>query len=278
MNAKTIAAILAAVCLPWTPSLAADPEAIPDLAGPFRRLADDGARFYADPFLWCAGGETLLFVEEFPFATGKGVISLARRGDDGSFGKPEPILEASCHLSYPFVFARDGAMWMIPETSGRRTVELWRAERFPDRWTLHAVLLDDVDLADATICEIGGRLWMFAASREPWTSSWDALSLFSAETLAGPWIAHPDNPVMVDFKAARPAGRILRCGDRLVRPVQDCEGGYGAALGFAAIDAISPGDYRQTILAVARPAPPDSGLHTYDRAGGLEVIDRFGPR
>ncbi|MBN8997833.1 MAG: hypothetical protein J0H54_00170, partial [Rhizobiales bacterium] len=37
-------------------SSAADPEAIPDLAGPFRRLADDGARFYADPFLWCAGG------------------------------------------------------------------------------------------------------------------------------------------------------------------------------------------------------------------------------
>ena len=199
-------------------------------------------------------------------------------GDDGSFGRPVPILETSCHLSYPFVFERDGAMWMIPETSGRRTVELWRADPFPDRWTLHSVLLEDIDLADATIHEIGGRLWMFAASRERWTSSWDALSLFSAETLFGPWIAHPDNPVLVDLEAARPAGRILRRGDCLVRLVQDCGSGYGAALGFAAIDAISADTYRQTILDVARPAAPDSGLHTYDRAGPIEVIDRFGPR
>ncbi|WEK48725.1 MAG: hypothetical protein P0Y66_12955 [Candidatus Kaistia colombiensis] len=244
----------------------------------FRRLADDGQRFYADPFLWEQEGRRFLFVEEFPYATGKGVISLAEIGSDGAIEPPRIIFETDCHLSYPFLFEHDGAVWMIPETSARRTVELYRADPFPDRWTLHSVLLDNVDLGDATLQRIGDEWWMFAASRERWTSSWDALSLYRAPSPFGPWEAHPGNPVLVDLHAARPAGRILEIGGRLVRPVQDCDGLYGAALGFAEIRTLSSQAYGQTLSVSALPWGDNIGLHTFNRSATLETIDLFGPR
>jgi len=244
----------------------------------FRRLADDGQRFYADPFLWEQGGKRYLFVEEFPYATGKGVLSLSEIGSDGSVTPPRVIFETDCHLSYPFLFEHDGAHWMIPETSSRRTVELYRADPFPDCWTLHSVLLENVDLGDATLQKLGDEWWMFAGSRERWTSSWDALSLYRAPSPFGPWQPHPGNPVIVDLHAARPAGRILDIGGRLVRPVQDCDGQYGAALGFAEIRTLSPQAYAQTLSATALPWGENTGLHTYNRSATLEVIDLFGPR
>lgn len=248
-----------------------------DPAG-FRRLADDGQRFYADPFLWEADGRRLLFVEEFPYATGKGVLSLSEIGADGQVSRPRVIFETDCHLSYPFLFEHEGAHWMIPETSSRRTVELYRADPFPDRWTLHSVLLENVDLGDATLQKVGDIWWMFAGSRERWTSSWDALSLYRAPSPFGPWEAHPGNPVLVDLTAARPAGRILDVDGRLVRPVQNCDGLYGAALGFAEIRALTPETYAQSLSASALPWGDNSGLHTFNRSATLEVIDLFGPR
>ena len=56
--------------------------------------------------------------------------------------------------------------------------------------------------------------------------------------LEGPWQPVPGNPVMVDVASARPAGTPFTWGDRLVRPVQDCVGRYGAGLGFAVVDRL----------------------------------------
>ncbi|MFX5785394.1 hypothetical protein ABTE36_23145, partial [Acinetobacter baumannii] len=79
------------------------------------RLADDGGRYYADPFLFIADGRTHLFVEEFDQMSGKGLISASVLGS-GGFERPKPVLETQSHLSYPHVFAHAGAIWMIPES------------------------------------------------------------------------------------------------------------------------------------------------------------------
>jgi len=75
------------------------------------------------------------------------------------------VLEERSHLSYPFVFERDGQIWMIPESSANATVSLYRAERFPDRWVKETDLLTGITASDATIVEHAGRLWMFATTR-----------------------------------------------------------------------------------------------------------------
>jgi hypothetical protein len=247
---------------------------LPAIAGrPWRRLADDGGRFYADPFVVRHGGHTVLLVEEFPFATGKGIISAVELNADGPAGTPRPVIETGCHLSYPFVFEDDGTLYMIPETSGSRRVELWRAIDFPDRWERVAILIDDIDLGDATLHRADGRCYLFGAVRPHWGSSWDGLAIFTAERLAGPWTPLFSGPAKVDVASARPAGRMFSFGASVIRPFQDSSGSYGAGLGFARVDRLDANGYAETTLTALRPAPPLSGLHTYNRGGGFEVID-----
>ena len=246
---------------------------------PFRLLPDDGARFFADPFAWDAGDRTLLFVEEYPYATGRGILSLIEIDPSGRVSAPRPILEQDCHLSYPQVFAHAGAMWMVPETSGRGTVELWRAERFPDDWRLAAVLLADVDLADATVVESGGRWWMFGTARCPWGSSWDALHLYSAPALEGPWAPVSADPLVVDVRAARPAGRMIRDDRGWLRPVQDSSRGYGCGLALARVDRLDEGGFAEHLETRFSTPAPLLGLHTWNRsqgrAGLFETMDVF---
>ncbi len=243
----------------------------------FIPLPDGGTRYYADPFVLTRGGTTHVFIEEVPFATGKGIISHFTIDAEGQATAPRPVLERPYHLSYPFVFERDGETWMIPETSANRTVELYRAERFPDLWVKEAVLLDNCLADDATLVEHGGRLWMFAGVRDWQASSWEALGLFHADTLLGPWQTHAANPVLLDPAAARPAGALFMHHGQLMRPAQDCRGGYGSGLAFARVDRLDEQGFAQEVAARVCPQTRETrGLHTYNRAGDVEVIDLFG--
>jgi hypothetical protein len=241
-------------------------------------LPDDGRRFYADPFALVWRGRTFLFVEDFEHRLGKGIISVVEFGRDGPLGAPQPALERPEHLSYPFVFERDGEVWMIPESGGAGTVDLYRAREFPFSWKLERTLVEGVFASDATLVEHGGRWWMFATAHDGGAYS-DVLWLWSAPDFRGPWTAHPRNPVLIDIASARPAGRMFQRDGALWRPVQDCRAGYGAAMALARVDRLDDGGFSQTVVSLFGPcqtAWPGRRLHTYNAAGGFEFIDGSG--
>lgn len=242
---------------------------------PWRVIPDDGHRFYADPFPFVEAGTTTVFVEDFPHRTGKGLISAIPFGPHGPTGPAVPVLEQPVHLSYPFVFRHRDQIWMISETSQARRIDLFRAAPYPTRWTYEATLVEDVCASDATLVEDAGRWWLFASVRDRAGSHSDALHLWYADDVRGPWHAHALNPVLVDAGSARPAGAMARRGGRLLRPVQDCRRTYGGALAIAAVDALSPTHFAQTVVARLEPGPqwPGRRLHTLNRAGRLECID-----
>lgn len=246
-------------------------------AGAYRRLADDGGRYYADPFLFVADGQTHLFVEEYDMASGKGLISTSLLASDG-FERPRPVLETQVHLSYPHVFAHADAIWMIPESLQSRTVDLYRAESFPDRWVHEATLLENVEASDATVCQHGGLWWMFAATRSWRGSNWDTLSVFWAPELAGPWQPHAGNPILVDHRCARPAGDFFHHDGALWRPAQDCSEGYGSGLAFCRIDALDREVVRQSMHNTVRlrDGGVERGPHSLNRTSTIEAIDLYG--
>lgn len=257
--------------------------AIPDQAAfdgaVFRWLADDTRRFYADPFGIRVAGRLHLFMEEFPYATQRGVISHAIWEDGRVLAPPEVVLERPYHLSYPFVFERDGVVFMIPETGANRSIELYRADPFPHRWTLERVLVSHVAASDATLLEHGGQSYLFATVAPPGLSTWDTLAIFHAADVFADWQPHPQNPVLVDAARARPAGAMFWSGDRLIRPVQDCVAGYGAALRFMQVDRLTPETFQQTDRSGVEPPSAwcGSGLHTFNRADHVAFVDRFAP-
>jgi hypothetical protein len=177
------------------------------------------------------------------------------------------------------VFARGGQVWMIPESVGARAVLLYRAERFPDRWVRHATLIPDRELSDATLLDHDGRLWLFATDRDGLGSTSDTLVVYSAERLEGPWQPHPMNPIRIDRRGARPGGAFVRAGDRLLLPVQDGTLGYGGGLGFSELLQLDAETVRLGPPVPLDPAGdwPHRQVHTYNRAGGIEVIDGLMP-
>ena len=248
--------------------------------GGWRQLADDRRRYYADPFPFEHEGRLYLFCEEYPYATGKAVISVAAIDGPGRIEQPRVVLEADCHLSYPLVFRHAGEIWMMPESSAGGRLDLYRAERFPDRWVRDRTLIAGLSISDATPFVADGAWRMTATVAEDGGSSWDCLSLFAAPDPLGPWRRCGDEPVLIDASCARPAGAVQSIGGALWRPAQDCVGGYGRGLALCRIDHVGAAGLRQTVAARLGPPPSAApgGVHTLNIGGGFEFIDAVGPR
>lgn len=242
---------------------------------PFTLLPDDGERFYADPFPFEYQGRSYLFVEEFPYALGRGIISVAELKPDGNFERPRPVLQEPHHLSYPNIFERDGSVFMIPESGTSNRLVLYRAENFPDRWVCDTVLLEGHCFNDATLLEHRGRLWIFGTERFGKGSASDTLMVYSAPDLRGPWEPHALNPILIDRAGARPGGHFIYREGRIFLPVQDGTLKYGGSLGLRELIRLDDEDVVLGPILPVRSGPAwhGKGIHTLTRSGRLEIID-----
>jgi len=241
----------------------------------FRPLRDDGARYYADPFPFRWNSRTFLFVEEYPYATGRGRIAVSEIDADGRASVPRPALEEPYHLSYPYVFEHDGQIWMIPESGAADGVYLYRSVTFPCVWKREACLIQGCQLYDASLVFHRGRHWMFASMRAWNSTSWDMLALFNSDELGGNWQPHRHNPVIIEASSSRPAGAAFEWRGDLLRPAQDCSEGYGGAINLCRIDTLDHDVFMQTV--VGRLHCGLYGTHTYNFEA-IEVVDAFARR
>lgn len=240
-----------------------------------RYLSPPKEHFWADPFAIEHQGRYFIFFEELSYRTQKGRIMAIEVFEDAEPGEARVVLERPYHLSYPFLFAWGDALYMLPETAENRTIEVYRCESFPLRWSLHQVLLENISAFDATLWQDKERWWMFVNVAEPGTTGSDELHLYSGPTPFGPWTAHRGNPVVSDVRSARSAGPLFSSNDVLYRPSQDCSLAYGHAVSINRVDVLSDDDYRETAVHRITPGWRQDILrvHTFGRSGRLRVID-----
>lgn len=243
----------------------------------FRFVPAPKNHFYADPFLFRKGDRTYLFLEDYDYAAERGDL-VVMDVTDGIPAKAEPCLSTGSHLSYPFVFEADGEIWMIPESMAAREVALYRAQVFPHVWEKERVLFEG-PVVDTTVWQKDGTWYFFATLIVPGTEA-VSLHLFTADSLTGTWHLHPASPLSNDVRDARGAGRMFEQDAVLYRPAQDCSGTYGRAIRLFRVDALTPETYAETLVGEVGPQDvpryngvPAEGIHTYDRAGDIEVID-----
>lgn len=241
----------------------------------FKFLVPPQDRFWADPFPVFANGRHYIFVEELPFRTNVGHISVLELNERGELQRTAPVLRKDHHLSYPFVFEWQGEHFMIPETGANRRVEVYRARVFPDEWELETVLMDGVYAVDATLADVNGSWWMFVNMAVEGAVNTDELHIFQAPTPFGPWRAHRRNPVKSDGRCARPAGRLFHWNGDLYRPSQDCSGRYGSAIVINKVGQLTECEYRETGVSRIEPkwAPNLLATHTINSTAGLTVVD-----
>ena len=241
----------------------------------FKFLLPPRDRFWADPFPVFANGRHHIFVEELPFSTNIGHISVLELDQKGALQGSTRVLVKEHHLSYPFIFEWQGQHFMIPETGANRSIEMYRARTFPYEWELETVLMEGVYAVDATLVDVNGSWWMFANMAVEGAVNTDELHIFQAPSPFGPWRAHRRNPVKSDGRCARPAGKLFYWNGDLYRPSQDCSGRYGSAVVINQVVRLNECEYREMAVSRIEPkwAPHLLATHTLNSAPGMTVAD-----
>lgn len=230
-------------------------------------VTDVTAEFIADPFMFRENGGWFMFFETLVRDTNKGVICLATSADGLSWAYRKVILEEPFHLSYPYVFAWEGAHYMIPESAQAGAVRLYRATEFPSTWAFVGELLQGAH-RDPSIFRRDGMWWMFSENSGDGRGT---LRLYFAAELSGPWQEHPASPV-VDGNPhiTRPGGRVLQFGGRTYRITQDTYPDYGMRLFAFEITSLTVTSYSEEqvgdgpILAGERTGPLADRIHHMD--------------
>ncbi len=236
--------------------------------------------FIADPFAAQTKGKTFIFCEHWDDESRKGHIAVIESSDLRAFGKPYPVIEASFHLSYPFVLQHSGDWFCVPEQHQHDDIALYRAVDFPGFWEQCEVLVAGFPGIDPTICQVEGQWWMFAScAGNEMGAAESSLYAFHSNSLHGPWAPHRSNPVIERRGRSRPAGRLFWSEGRLVRPVQECVQAYGDAILFYEITALSHTEYAERLIGRWERSDEwryPSGMHHIERLGDdrCETISR----
>lgn len=234
--------------------------------------------FWADPFLFTNNGVTYLFFERYPFDTCKGIISVGEVKDQRIVNVRD-ILIRPYHLSYPNVIEENGEIYMIPECSANRCIEIWRATKFPDEWELYSTAFQGRNMADSVYyCDKNGNKWLFTseASKSPDEHCYK-LSLFKIDSLAMHEIKeHPCSPIVIDCSCARNGGRIFEQDGHIYRVAQNNSfGEYGHGIAIMEIIKLNDDEYQESLVKrIDHPICETMlGTHHMTESGGMYVMD-----
>ncbi|MHA1180205.1 MAG: glucosamine inositolphosphorylceramide transferase family protein, partial [Alphaproteobacteria bacterium] len=162
-----------------------------------------------------------------------------------------PVIDRPYHMSYPFLFRYNDALFMLPETSANKTIEVWRCVDFPYTWRREKVLIEGLSAADNTLLQNEGRWWLFTnLDRSGMHDHRNELHIFYADDLLGShWTPHPGNPVLVDSRRARMAGGFLRDVDGALLRCSQVQGrSYGEALALNRIETLNETTYAECLV------------------------------
>lgn len=241
-------------------------------------LPDPGRwSFRADPFGLWRNDRLYVFVERFDYSDRRGRIEVLTYDDSLRLLSIEDALTEPWHLSYPFVFAADGATWMLPEASDSGELTLYRATEFPVKWKRELTIPVMRGAVDATPFYWSERWWLFYAVRQNRRDRGHELHIAHSERIDGPWTLHSQGPVRVGLADCRPAGTPILTDEGVDIPVQDARNTYGGAVQRLRISVLDEHRFEaQTqswLSPLARFAPFNDGLHTIASAGQVSLID-----
>ena len=234
-----------------------------------REITDAHANFVADPFMIRVYGLWHMFFEVSNRKSSKGEVGLATSKNGLTWSYDRIVLAEPFHLSYPYVFEWQGAYYLIPESQQAKAVRLYRAEAFPTRWRFIKNLLEGLDFNDPSVFFYRDKWWLFVETAP--SIQCDTLRLYCADDIEGPWLEHPKSPIIDgDPHVARPAGRVVVLGDRIIRYAQDCYPIYGTNVRAFEITRLTPTEFEEhpvsskPILAANGNGWNSDGMHHVD--------------
>jgi hypothetical protein len=234
---------------------------------------------WADPFPVEHEGAAYIFIEQ-QLGNGNGTLGFLELSGALEHSPFTPILERGYHLSYPYIFSvnhNDKHTWyLVPESHEHKTIDLYRAEEFPRRWTHECTLLDNIDASDSSVFFYNGLWWLFTSIGSGLKQKNSNLSLFFSDHFPSrSWKAHPLNPVCRDPSNSRMAGSLFIEDGVLYRPAQDCKQDYGQKININTVTTLDKESYSEKTVKTINPEKSLGAVctHTINYASSFMLRD-----
>lgn len=260
----------------------------------FNRIPYNDNYWYADPILVSWQGKEYLFMEIFDMCTQLGSIACAEFDEKGNLAEPKTIIQEAYHMSFPMVFHWGEELYMIPETCGNRSLNLYRCLGDITRWELVKSFPVGVELVDTVMagCQ-QDRVELLCSElhhKDKFKNRWQRFWLVKE---ADDYRLEADaelNCGDVYDNGHRMAGSLITVQGKAVLPTQEStEIDYGAYLylnDFSGRDINNmPVLKKVTVENIKLPDVEQKeqiGVHSYALSENLEVIDMryfyFSPR
>ncbi len=212
-------------------------------------IGDGTSSLIADPFLFTHENSTYCFVEEMETFSSKGHITVFIF-ENSEWNRLGIALEEDSHLSFPFLFEFENEIYMVPESSKRKEISLYKATNFPMKWEKMHTIIRGISSADSLIFPHNGKWWLL--------SNVDSMALgdhnlelhgwFSDSPLSREWTPVANNPIYRDESISRNGGLICVDGN-IHRVAQDNNSGtYGRSFHLRKILDITKDEYIEELV------------------------------
>lgn len=231
-------------------------------------------RWFADPFvLDVTDEEILLLVEDYPYVTKKGIISLLHinRATMDVVSR-KVLLELPTHLSFPAILRKDGHVYIYPESAGGGKLDMYEYDACKEELTFVKTICDD-DVWDSYITEAFGEPLMFTAARNDYQ-----LDIYKWDKKKERFVSCQQIPS--DIKNSRLGGAVFEYNGEWYYPAQNCEKTYGGSIDIKQLK-VEGGKLNVEGVVKHLESPSKRypiGLHTLNEYKGVVVIDVKGYR
>lgn len=201
----------------------------------------------ADPFLFVQGDTLFLFYEEKKMYH-DGVISMIKTTDLENWTAPVVVLKEKCHLSYPWIFEDSGHTYMIPETSGLKSIRVYEGNNnLSEFHYVKTILKDDEErggfsFSDTLIYKYNDTYYLITTVND---GKKNILRLFESKKIFEGYSEHPCSPIYNNNKYGRNAGLIFTYNKKIYRVAQDCMNRYGDNVHMLEIYRITPDAFEE---------------------------------
>lgn len=248
---------------------------------PFRLINNTWKYWTADPMVFSYNGNIYLFAELYSYNLKRGVIGCCE-WKKNHWSHWKVIIKQTYHMSFPYVFLWENEIYLIPETSETKTVELYKADKFPYKWKKIKTILKNVTLTDTIVINNKNNSLDVLTTEFVDGKMLDIyLSFDSQFNVMKKEVWHSEKDNNTGGGDWRNGGRLVNISNNdteyIYRVTQNCRNGYGKGLIFTLFDdaiatakdciMLFPDDFEiDTVKKI-------SGIHTYTAIDNMEVID-----
>lgn len=234
-------------------------------------------RWFADPFILdVTDDEILLLVEDYAYATKKGVISLLHIDRATmEITSHKVLLELPTHLSFPAIWRKDDHIYVYPESAKSGKLDLYEYDAEKEELTFVKTICDDV-IWDSYITDAFRESLLFTGAH---TNNDYILDIYRWDSKINRFIHYDE--VHSELKNSRLGGALFEYRGEMYYPAQNCERVYGGAIDIKRIvESREPKVDRfrvETVKHLESPHPTMKlGMHTLNEYKGVVVIDVHG--